>query len=136
MSTTDGTMTTPSPDAAPRAVVGDAEGGPSASARDAVSVRTPEFAELSATPAPAGSAALDNLLAVTVTVTAELGRATTTIGELLKLNVGSVVELDRLVSEPVELLARGVRLARGEVVVVDERFAVRIKEIVDAKKRA
>jgi flagellar motor switch protein FliN/FliY len=104
-------------------------------AQDTVSIRTPEFAELSAAPPAAGGAALDNLLDVTVALTAELGRATMSIGELLKLNVGSVVELDRLVSEPVELLARGVRLARGEVVVVEDRFAVRIKEIVDPKRR-
>lgn len=135
MSTTAETMTTPSPGTTPGTVGVGSEPGAPASADDAVSVRTAEFAELSAAPAAAGSAALDNLLDVTVTVTAELGRATTPIGELLKLNVGSVVELDRLVSEPVEMFAHGVRLARGEVVVVDDRFAVRIKEIVDPKKR-
>jgi flagellar motor switch protein FliN/FliY len=106
-----------------------------ASVASAVAVKTPEFAELTPAVPVTGAASLDNLLDVTVTVTAELGRSTTSIGELLKLSVGSVVELDRLISEPVELMAQGVRLARGEVVVVEDRFAIRIKEIVDPKKR-
>jgi flagellar motor switch protein FliN/FliY len=75
------------------------------------------------------------LLDVTVTVTAELGRVSLTIGDLLKLNTGSVLELDRLVAEPVELMVQGVRLARGEVVVVDDHFAIRIKEISEPKKK-
>lgn len=105
------------------------------SVANAVSVKTPEFAELTPAVSVTGAATLDNLLDVTVTVTAELGRSTTSIGDLLKLSVGSVVELDRLISEPVELMAQGVRLARGEVVVVEDRFAIRIQEIVDPKKR-
>jgi flagellar motor switch protein FliN/FliY len=102
---------------------------------DAVSAKTADFAELDASPATGSAAALDNLLDVTVSVTAELGRATTSIGQLLKLNVGSVVELERLVSDPVDLMAQGIRLARGEVVVVEDRFAIRIREIIDPKKR-
>lgn len=100
-----------------------------------VSVKSADFAELDGSSATAGTAALDNLLDVTVSVTAELGRATTSIGQLLKLNVGSVVELERLVSDPVDLMAQGIRLARGEVVVVEDRFAIRIREIIDPKKR-
>jgi flagellar motor switch protein FliN/FliY len=100
-----------------------------------VSVKTADFAELDAQAPTGNAAALDNLLDVTVTVTAELGRATTSIGHLLKLNVGSVVELERLISDPVDLMAQGVRLARGEVVVVEDRFAIRIQEIVDPRKR-
>ena len=98
-----------------------------------MSVKTPDFAELDPLPGTGNGSALDNLLDVTVSVTAELGTATTSIGELLKLNVGSVVELERLVSDPVDLVAQGVRLARGEVVVVDDRFAIRIREIIDQK---
>ena len=101
-----------------------------------VAAKAAEFAELSPATAAAACASLDNLLDVTVTVTAELGRTTTSIGNLLKLGVGSVIELERAISEPVDLMAQGVRLARGEVVVVDDRFAIRIKEIVEPKKRA
>lgn len=107
---------------------GEPEGG-------GVPVKSADFAELEAPPASGNAASLDNLLDVKVSVTAELGRATTSIGELLKLNVGSVVELERLVSDPVDLVAQGIRLARGEVVVVDDRFAIRIREIIDPKKR-
>jgi flagellar motor switch protein FliN/FliY len=100
-----------------------------------VAARKADFAELDMRPSTGGASALDNLLDVTVSVTAELGRATTSIGQLLKLNVGSVVELERLISDPVDLVAQGIRLARGEVVVVEDRFAIRIQEIVDPRKR-
>ncbi len=104
-----------------------------------VVARVADFADLTAAAAPAnpaGPAPLDRLLDVSVTVTAELGRVTLAIGEVLKLGVGSVIELDRPLSEPVDLMVQGVRLARGEVVVVDDRFAIRIKEIADPKKRS
>ena len=65
-----------------------------------------------------------------VLVTAELGRATIAIGDILKLGLGSVVGLNRTVAEPVDLLVQGVPFARGEVVVIDDRFAIHIKEIV------
>jgi flagellar motor switch protein FliN/FliY len=81
----------------------------------------------------AGLGSLSSLMDVTVTLTAELGRIKRSIGSILKLGVGSVVELDRAVSEPVDLLVQGTLLARGEVVVVDDRFAIRIKEIVDPR---
>ena len=100
-----------------------------------VAVQSPEFAELHSTTMGETATSMDNLSGLSVTVTAELGRAVTTIGELLRLSPGSVVELDRRIFEPVELLAQGVRLARGEVVVVDDHFAIRIKEILDPKKR-
>jgi flagellar motor switch protein FliN/FliY len=101
-----------------------------------IEARVPDFADLGAPStkgAPAGS--LDNLLDVTCTVTAELGRRKLTIGEVLKLNVGAILELDRAVSEPVDVMVQGTLLARGEVVVVDDRFAIRIKEIIDSKRR-
>ena len=110
---------------------------PSAALRGAEGVvaRVADFAEL-ATPAAAGPPApLDRLLDVTVTVTAELGRVTLPISSVLNLNVNSVLELNRAVAEPVDLMVQGVLLARGEVVVVDDCFAIRIKEIPEPKKR-
>jgi flagellar motor switch protein FliN/FliY len=68
-------------------------------------------------------------------VTAELGRVTMPISAILGLGISSVVELSREVSEPIDLVVQGVRMARGEVVVVGDCFAVRIKEIIDPKKR-
>ena len=100
-----------------------------------VAAKVPDFAEMTPPAESPNTASLDCLMDVRVTVTAELGRAVLPIGELLKLGVGSVLELNRPVSEPVDLLAQGVRLARGEVVVVDDQFAIRIKEITDPKKR-
>lgn len=108
-------------------------GEPSQSSAHGVSVKTADFAELDTLPASGTGTALDNLLDVSVSVTAELGRTTTSIGQLLRLNVGSVVELERLISDPVDLVAQGIRLARGEVVVVEDRFAIRIQEIIDPK---
>ena len=101
----------------------------------AVEARLPEFGELAPADSAKGLGTLNHVLDVQCTVTAELGRVQLSIGEVLKLNLGSVLELDRLVSEPVDLIVQGVKFARGEVVVVEDRFAVRIKEIVDPQKR-
>ncbi len=107
----------------------------SAALAEDVLARRASFAQLN--PAgPTGALPLGSLLDVTVTLTAELGRTTITLAEVLRLGAGSVVPLDRLASEPVEITARGVLLARGEVVVVDDRFAVRIKEIVQSRQTA
>jgi flagellar motor switch protein FliN/FliY len=103
--------------------------------RDDVVARVAEFAEQSVTPPSAAQAPLDRLLDVTVTVTAELGRVTLPISAILNLNVNSVLELNRSVTEPVDLMVQGVLLARGEVVVVDDCFAIRIKEVAEPKKR-
>ncbi|MGB6043892.1 MAG: FliM/FliN family flagellar motor switch protein [Pirellulales bacterium] len=77
---------------------------------------------------------MDRFYNVNVTVWAELGRTAMPIGELVKLGEGAVLKLGRSVSEPVDLVAQGVVLARGEVVVVDDCFAVRIKEIEPRKE--
>ncbi len=100
-----------------------------------VVARAAEFAELTARPGQPAPGGLDGLQDVTVTVSAELGRVSLTIGEVLKLGVGSVLELHRSINEPVDLMVQGVRLARGEVVVVDDRFAIRIREVSEPKKR-
>lgn len=107
-----------------------------AEGRAEIEARVPDFAELGQAAGKGGAAgSLDQLLDVTCTLTAELGRRKLSIAEVLKLNGGAILELDRSVSEPVDVMVQGVLLARGEVVVVEDRFAIRIKEIVDAKKR-
>jgi|SRR6476646_10122862 flagellar motor switch protein FliN/FliY len=101
---------------------------------ESVVARVAELPELDPkSVATAGSGSLNQLLDVSVAVTAEVGRVTLSIGDVLKLGAGSVVGLDRAVSEPIDLLVQGVPFARGEVVVVDDRFAIRILEIVDPK---
>jgi flagellar motor switch protein FliN len=76
---------------------------------------------------------LDLLMNVSLGVSAELGRCTLRLGELLKLGGGAVVELDRRAGAPIDLLANGRVIARGEIVAVDERFGIRITEIVARK---
>lgn len=81
------------------------------------------------------NSAIDLLLDVQLQVTVELGRARMKIGEILALRNGSVIELDRLAGEPADILINGTLIARGEVVVVDEKFGVRIIEVVSRAKR-
>ena len=78
---------------------------------------------------------LDLILDISMPITVELGRTTMTIQELLQLNTGSVIQLDKLAGEPADLYVRDVRFARGEVVVVDNSFGLRIIEIIDRKRR-
>jgi len=79
---------------------------------------------------------LNRFYDVNMTVSVELGRVTMPIGDMLQLAEGSVIQLDRPVSQPVDIIAQGVRLARGEVVVVEERYAVRITDIEAADSPA
>jgi len=78
---------------------------------------------------------LELLLDVPLKVVVELGRAKMTLKQVLEMNVGSLIELDKLTGEPVDILVNGRLIARGEVVVVDENFGVRITEIVSPKQR-
>jgi flagellar motor switch protein FliN len=65
----------------------------------------------------------------------ELGRTQMTIEEILKLTKGSVIELEKLASEPVEFLVNGKTIARGEVVVIDDNFGIRITEVLSQRAR-
>ncbi len=94
-----------------------------------VAAKTPQFARLTPTHGTADRG-LDHLYAVKLEAEVVLGRSTLSVDEMLNLGVGSVVELDRMVSEPVDLLVQNVRVARGEVVVLNDQFAIRITEIV------
>lgn len=70
------------------------------------------------------------LLHVPLHLTVELGSAKMSVAEILKLGTGSIVELDRAVSHPVDLLANDRPIARGEIVAIDESFALRITELL------
>lgn len=93
--------------------------------------------ELKATPAKS-SHSLDLLHDVEMAVSVELGRTRMAVRDLLSLGPGAVVQLDRAAGSPVDLLVNGTLIARGEVVVVDEEFGIRISEIVgpDTPKRS
>ncbi|MFW6118980.1 MAG: flagellar motor switch protein FliN [Planctomycetota bacterium] len=82
-----------------------------------------------------GGLSLDLVLDISMPVTVELGRATMTVRELLQMGPGSVVELDRSAGEPIDLYVRDVCFARGEVVVVDNNFGLRITEVINAGRR-
>jgi flagellar motor switch protein FliN/FliY len=76
------------------------------------------------------AADLRRLSDVPVEVAVEMGRTRMTVGETLELRPGSIVALDRMAGEPVDLLVNGTAIARGEVVVIDEQFGLRITDVV------
>lgn len=96
-----------------------------------------QFGELSpdAGAAPAGEVNLDLILDVQVTLALEVGRTHIAVRDLLQLSQGSILELDRLAGEPLDLLVNGVRVARGEVVVVNDKFGVRLTDVVSPRER-
>ncbi len=86
--------------------------------------------------APAGaSRTLDFILDVTLQVTVEVGRARMTIQDILQLGQGSVVELEKLAGEPLDIYVNGKPVARGEAVIVNEKFGVRLTDIVSPDER-
>ena len=72
---------------------------------------------------------------IDVELTVEVDRTEITIRDLLRLNEGSVVELDRLAGDPLDILVNNTKIARGEVVMIGERFGIRFGEIVEPEKR-
>jgi len=78
---------------------------------------------------------LDFILDIPLHVSVELGRASMIINDLLQLGQGSVVELNKLAGEPLEILINGKLIARGEAVVVNEKFGVRITDIISPTER-
>ncbi|WP_297276732.1 flagellar motor switch protein FliN [uncultured Brachyspira sp.] len=80
----------------------------------------------------APSSNISLLMDVSINVTVELGRARLSIREILELGEGSIIELQKLAGEPVDLLVNGKLIAKGEVVVIDECFGVRITDIMNS----
>jgi flagellar motor switch protein FliN len=78
----------------------------------------------------AGYTDLRRLSDVPIDLTVEIGRARLTVGETLELRQGSIVTLNRMAGEPVDLLVNGTPIARGEVVVIEEQFGVRITDVL------
>jgi flagellar motor switch protein FliN/FliY len=94
-------------------------------------VQSAMFSSLEPGAAAAANNNLGLLMDVTVPIAVELGRSTMKIEEILGLSSGAVIELDKLVDEPVDLKVNGKLMARGEIVVVDDFFGIRVSEIVD-----
>lgn len=78
---------------------------------------------------------LDVILDVPVTVSMEIGRTQINIRNLLQLNQGSVIELDRFAGEPMDVLVNGTLIAHGEVVVVNEKFGIRLTDVISPTER-
>lgn len=94
--------------------------------------------QLQSAPALGGAPAdpgLDLVLDVPVSLSVEIGRATMTVRETLGIGPGSLITLNKLAGEPVDLLVNGKRIARGEVVAIDEQFGLRVTEVVSAERR-
>jgi len=105
-----------------------------ATGEPSTSIALHDFTQLNdGAPSFAGSRPLAILKDVEMGVTAELGRRRMTVRDLLALTPGSVIELDRAAGSPVDVLVNGTLIARGEVVVIDEEFGIRIAEIVAAE---
>lgn len=83
----------------------------------------------------AGSPDLDVILDIPVSISMEVGRTGITIRNLLQLNQGSVIELDRLAGEPLDVLVNGTLIAHGEVVVVNEKFGIRMTDVISPSER-
>ena len=101
-----------------------------------VPVQSAQFTPLSTVPVQINDANIGLILDVPLQVNVELGRTKKSIKEILDLTKGSIVELDKLAGEPVDIMVNGKYLAKGEVVVIDENFGVRITEIVSPLERA
>lgn len=82
-----------------------------------------------------GDANLDVILDIPVTLSMEIGRTRVSIQDLLQLAKGSVVELDRMAGEPLDVLVNGTLVARGEVVVVNDKFGVRLNDVISPADR-
>jgi flagellar motor switch protein FliN/FliY len=99
----------------------------------------PARATLDELPAEAPGASrevnLESILDIPVSLSMEVGRTRISIRHLLQLNQGSVVELDRLAGEPLDVLVNGTLVAHGEVVVVNEKFGIRLTDVVSAHER-
>jgi flagellar motor switch protein FliN/FliY len=80
-------------------------------------------------------ACLDVILDIPVTLSLEVGKSKISIRELLKLNQGSVVELDRLAGEPLDVLVNGTLIAHGEVVVTNDKYGIRLTDVISAAER-
>jgi len=84
---------------------------------------------------PDGPGGLGRVRDIPLEVTVELGRTRLLIRDIMDLSPGSIIELDKIAGEPVDLFANGLLVARGEVIVIDDNFGVRVTEIITAAER-
>jgi flagellar motor switch protein FliN len=97
--------------------------------------KSAEFSELTKSEVVSDSKNIDFILDIPLEVTVELGRTSMPIYDLLQLGQGSIVELNKLAGEPLEILVNQKLIAKGEVVVVNEKFGIRLIDVVSTKER-
>jgi len=115
-----------------------AEQAESESQQSTADLAKAEFEELGTdVPAALGdeNANLEVILDIPVTISMEVGKTKISIRNLLQLNQGSIVELDRLAGEPLDVMVNGTLVAHGEVVVVNEKYGIRLTDVVSASER-
>ena len=111
----------------------DEQGGAGSAAGDAF--EQVKAAPISASEALGGDVKLDVILDIPITIAMEIGRTQLSIRNLLQLNQGSVVELDRFAVEPMDVLVNGTLVAHGEVVVVNDKFGIRLTDVISPADR-
>lgn len=104
-------------------------------AQSGSAVKPPELGASPASRAPLGDRNLDMILDIPVTIAMEIGRVRVPIRNLLQLTQGSVVELDRLAGEALDVTVNGTLIAHGEVVVVNERYGIRFTDVISPAER-
>lgn len=117
---------------------GDAISGPDAAAAEQAEIEKfdEESAALSKAPlSREEQRKLDAVMDIPVTITMEVGHAKISIRNLLQLNQGSVIELERLAGEPLDVLVNGTLIAHGEVVVVNDKFGIRLTDVISQVER-
>ena len=102
---------------------------------EAVTIKKPSFEAFDKEPAVSYNETIDLVGEIPVEITAELGRTTKKIGEILEYGPGTIIELDKLVGEPLDVYANGKFIAKGEVVVIDDNFGIRITDIINPYKK-
>lgn len=119
----------------PEAKITEAEREASKTSQEKVQVQKPEFVPLKETRTSTQSRNIDLILDVPLNMSVILGRTQRSIKDVLSLEPGSIVELDKYAEEPLEIYVNGKLIAEGEVVVLDEKFGIRINSIMSAKER-
>lgn len=125
----------PVTEAAPRATRDDPLGALASESARAVDMNTLSGPTARLAAAAAASVSLDMIMDVNVTLAIEVGRARMSISNLLKLSQGAIIELDRMAGEPLDVLVNGTLVARGEIVVVKDKFGIMLTEVVSADER-
>ena len=114
----------------------EADGAAKQSAKEQAGYVAPELENVLGDPGTdEGHTSLESILEIPVKLSMEIGQTKISIRNLLQLTRGSVVEFDKEVSQPLDVMVNGILIAHGEVVVVNEKFGVRLTDVVSAKER-